>query len=91
MDGLEYRWCRLGPVGAGGVIRDDKGEWIIGFSEYLGHCSALTAEFKAVIRGLKIAKEIGAHRLWVRTDSKVLWGMLTEQIHGHLEFRFLVQ
>jgi len=81
----------LGPAGAGGVLRDDKGEWILGFSEYLGHCSTLTAELKAVVRGLKIAKELGAQKLWVRTDSKVLWGMLVDQYHCHPEHHFLVQ
>jgi len=81
----------LGPAGAGGVLRDDKGEWILGFSEYLGHCSTLTAELKAVVRGLKIAKELGAQKLWVRTDSKILWGMLIGQAHHHPELHFLGQ
>jgi len=81
----------LGPAGAGGVLRDDKGEWILGFSEYLGHCSTLTAKLKAVVRGLKIAQELGAQHLWVRTDSKVLWGMMVDQYHCHPELHFLVQ
>jgi len=33
-----------GSIGAGGVIRGEKGEWIVGFSEYLGYCSATKAE-----------------------------------------------
>jgi len=41
-----------GPAGAGGVLRDDKGEWILGFSEYLGHCTAIKAEIRAALRGL---------------------------------------
>ena len=81
----------MGPAGAGGVIRDDNGEWLMGFFEYLGHCLALTVEIRAVIRGLKIAKELRAHRLWVRIDSRVLWGMLTNQNHGHPKYHFLVQ
>ena len=38
-----------GPAGAGGVIRGDQGEWIVGFSEHLGRCSAVKAEVKVVL------------------------------------------
>jgi len=31
---------------------------------------------------------LNQHRLWVRTDSRVLWGMLTNQNHGHPEVPF---
>ena len=43
----------LGPAGAGGVLRNDKGEWMIGFFEYLDHCSAMIAEFKALAQNCK--------------------------------------
>ena len=39
----------VGPAGAGGVLRNDRGEWVFGFSEYLGHCSSMTAELKALL------------------------------------------
>jgi len=38
----------LGPAGAGGVLRGSQGEWIVGFSEHLGHCSSVRAELRAV-------------------------------------------
>ena len=38
-----------GPAGAGGVIRGDQGEWIVGFLEHLGRCSAVKAEVKVVL------------------------------------------
>ena len=81
----------LGPAGVGGVLRNDKGEWMVGFSGYLGHCSAMTAELKAVIHGLKVAKEMGVRRLGLRVDSSVLVGMLKELCHGHPEYHFLIQ
>ena len=81
----------LGPADAGEVLRNDKGEWIIGFSEYLEHCSAMTAELKAVLRGLRIAKEMGTQKVWFRLDSSVLVGMLTDHKHGHPEYQFLLQ
>ena len=81
----------VGPAGAGEVIRNDKGEWVIGFSEYLGHCSALTAELKALIRGLKVARELGVQKLGIRVDSSVLVGMLTDQRNEHPKYHFLIQ
>jgi len=80
----------LGPEGAGGVLRNDKGEWMTGFSEYLGHCSAMKAELKAVLRGLNIAKDMGVEKLWLRIDSRVLLDMLTTQKNRHPEYHFLV-
>uniref|UniRef100_A0A7C8YVG9 RNase H type-1 domain-containing protein n=1 Tax=Opuntia streptacantha TaxID=393608 RepID=A0A7C8YVG9_OPUST len=73
-----------GP-GAGGVIRGDKGEWIIGFSENLGYCSSVKAELRAVLHGLKLAKEANVHRIWVQLDSSVVVGMLKNQMHWHPE------
>ena len=81
----------LGPAGAGRVLRDDKGEWIIGFSENLGYCSAIKAEIRAVLRGLKVAKEVCIHKLWIQVDSKAVVSMLTNHIIGHPENRFLIQ
>jgi len=51
-----------------GVIRGDKGEWVIGFSENLGDCLAIKAEIRAVLRSLKLAKEVRTQRLWIQID-----------------------
>jgi len=66
-----------GRVGAGGVIRDEAAKWIVGFSEYLGACSVLKAEVRALLRGLKIAQELGVTKLWIYTDSSTLISMIT--------------
>ena len=60
-----------GPAGAGGVIRGDKGEWIVGFSENLGHCSSVKAEICAILRGLSIARETHVQKLWLQTDLRI--------------------
>ncbi|KAH1081705.1 hypothetical protein J1N35_021466 [Gossypium stocksii] len=40
---------------AGGVIRDDKGEWILGFSQNIGVGTVLQSELLAIFDGLSIA------------------------------------
>jgi len=66
-----------GLTGAGGVFRDAQGSWIVGFGEYLGRCSAVKAELKAVFRGLRIARELNIHKLWIRLDSKPVVALLS--------------
>jgi len=63
-----------GSTGAGGVIRGEVGEWVLGFSENVGHCSVTKAEVKAILRGLNLAKEIPTQKIWIQTYSRVsLW------------------
>ena len=81
----------VGPAGAGGVIRNDRGEWVIGFSAYLGHCSALTAELKALQRGLSIARQLGITKLEIRVDSKILVDLMTGQRNEQPQYYFLVR
>jgi len=80
-----------GPAGARGVLRDDKGEWIMDFSEYLGRCSAVKAEIRAVLWGFKLAKEVRTQRLWLQMDSNVVVGMLTRRAPWHPEYSFILQ
>ncbi|XP_061358050.1 uncharacterized protein LOC133302308 [Gastrolobium bilobum] len=58
-------WCKLNVDGAvktnhrvascGGLVRDDKGGWITGFSYYIGSYSPLMAELWAIMKVLQIA------------------------------------
>jgi len=80
-----------GRAGAGGVLRGDRGEWIFGFSEHLGHCSSMKAELRAISRGLQLAEGEGFRKVWIRTDSLVVVGMLTNKMQWHPEHHFLLQ
>ena len=64
---------------------------MIEFSEYLGHCSALTAELKALLRGLRVARQMGIQKLEIRVDSSELVGLLTDQRNERPKYHFLVQ
>ena len=73
------------------MIRGERGEWIAGFSENLGHCSSMKAEIRAILRGLRLAEEANFRKVWVRTDSLVVVGMLTNHMQWHPEHQFLLQ
>ena len=78
-----------GPAGCGGVLRGDRGEWKWGFAMNTGHCSSMKAEIMAVLKGIQVAKERGVQKLWIRSDSCVLVGILrgaikSNPVHGSL-------
>jgi len=54
-----------GPAGGGGVLRGCRGDWMCGFSEGMGVCTAMKAKIKAVFRGLRLAKDMKIPKLWV--------------------------
>jgi len=81
----------LGLAGAGGVVRGYQGKWVVGFSEPLGRCSVTQAELRAVLRGLRIAKEAGIRKLWVQVDSKVVETLLTIPRLRSSEYNGIIQ
>ena len=80
-----------GSAGGGGVLRGDRGEWKWAFTENMGYCSSMKAELKAILRGLRIAKEKGVSRLLVRSDSTVLVGMLRGEMEPNPEHGALIE
>ncbi|KAK2360500.1 Polynucleotidyl transferase, ribonuclease H superfamily protein [Trifolium repens] len=59
-------------AGCGGVLRDDRGMWLVGFAKALGDTTAYMAELWGIYEGLKLAKHRGTTRIEVRTDSQVI-------------------
>ena len=68
-----------GPAGAGGVLRDHRGQWITGFSLRGGFASNNMAKLTAVRQGLEIAWNKGYRLLHLELDSKVVLSWLTNQ------------
>ena len=61
-----------GPAGIGVIIRED-GVTVKEVSEFIGDTTNNVAEYKAFIRGLVAAKELGAEHVRLRTDSQLLF------------------
>ncbi|MBA0850372.1 hypothetical protein Goshw_028800 [Gossypium schwendimanii] len=43
-----------GNIVAGGMLRDQFGNWILGFNRYLGKCSPFKAELWGILDGLLV-------------------------------------
>ena len=65
-----------GLAGAGGVLRDHKGQWISGFSLRGGFATNNMAELAAVRQGLEMAWNKGYKLLHLELDSKVVLSWL---------------
>ncbi|GLT63476.1 hypothetical protein SLA2020_360390 [Shorea laevis] len=60
-----------GMAGAGGLLRDHFGRWIVGFSRNIGWTTSIAAELWAIRDGLEVAISKGFSKIIVETDSKI--------------------
>lgn len=67
-----------GLATGGGVIRDHAWNFIYGNSIFLGGCSVVVAELKAILLGLKLAWSRDFRRIRVDLDSQVAVQFLTQ-------------
>ncbi|XP_016544379.2 uncharacterized protein LOC107844486 [Capsicum annuum] len=70
----------LDKEGLGGLIRDHNREWVVGYMECTSLTTPLHAEFKALLRGLRIASTMFIKPLTICTYSKELVNTIT---YGH--------
>ncbi|CAN1852510.1 Putative ribonuclease H protein At1g65750 [Linum perenne] len=75
---------------AGGVIRDDNGNFIAAFSANLGACSIMRSELRAIVEGMKLAWTKGIRRLRIQTDSKAAVAMLSQPYNGNNQHASLI-
>lgn len=61
-----------GPAATGVVIKDEKGEILASYGEYLGKQTNNYAEYSAIISGLQKAFELGADEVECVLDSKLV-------------------
>lgn len=67
-----------GPSATGIVIKNERGEIVESYGEYLGEQTNNFAEYSAIISGLKKAKNLGADEAICFLDSK----LVVEQLNG---------
>ncbi|KAJ7957008.1 Ribonuclease H protein [Quillaja saponaria] len=61
-----------GCASAAGILRNDCGEWIVGFAKNLGWCNSFHAELWALKLGLQHAWEQGYRKIIVDVDSQAV-------------------
>lgn len=72
-----------GPAGAGVVLYDPAGTRVAGRAFPLGTMTNNGAEYEGLVRGLELAREMGASRLLVRSDSE----LLVRQLNGEYRIK----
>ncbi|KAL4336249.1 hypothetical protein GQ457_07G029660 [Hibiscus cannabinus] len=96
----EQGWVKLNTDGArhatsgmascGGVLRDHLGEWILGFSKFIGVCSVIDAELWGVLVGLESAWSRGFRRIVIETDSLDVFRLLQSDNHSQQRLSLLM-
>ena len=72
-----------GPAAAGFILADPNGNQIQSKALFLGQTTNNVAEYTAVIKALEVARQIGAKRLTVFSDSE----LLVKQINGQYKVK----
>ena len=66
-----------GPAGAGVRIEDARGKRVSEAARYLGEATNNVAEYRALILGLELARELGASDVELRADSELVIRQMT--------------
>ncbi|XP_061339337.1 uncharacterized protein LOC133286019 [Gastrolobium bilobum] len=60
------------------LVRDEKGNWVRGFTYRIRVYTPLIAELWAILKGLKMVWDCGARKLIVEGDSSLAMGAIAE-------------
>ncbi|KAK2430924.1 hypothetical protein QL285_029213 [Trifolium repens] len=61
-----------GIAACGGIFRDHNADFVYGFAEPLGTCSAYVAEMRGFMRAIEIAFHKQWNHLWIESDSSTV-------------------
>ena len=65
-----------GSAAGGGLIRDEVGNWVIGFSRKIGRTDSFAAEMWALCDGLQLCQQMSARAVLIKLDAKALVDVL---------------
>ncbi|KAJ7946890.1 Ribonuclease H [Quillaja saponaria] len=63
----------------GGVVRNHKAEFLLGYAESIGHANSTIAEITALRRGLELVLENGWNDVWLEGDAKTLVDIISRR------------
>ena len=69
-----------GEAGAGGIIRNDQGQWLVGYSRKLGQATSTYAELWGVRDGLQLAVKRGLFDIIIEVDSQVVFDLICKEL-----------
>lgn len=76
----------VGGIGRGGlvgVVRDNRGQWILGFVQPIMHTIVVEVELRALLRGFQVAKNHNFKSLEINTDSLEVVNLLSKGNHKY--------
>lgn len=79
-----------GTAGGGGLVRDDSGHWLTGFSRRIGITSSFMAELWALRDGLKYCRDQNYEVVVVELDAKAVIDILSNLNNSNLAVCSLV-
>jgi hypothetical protein len=82
--------CINGSIGCGGVIRGNEGEWLHGFSKFIGKGDAYIVESWGVLEGIKLARRLNFTKVEVRRDSLGVVKDITNKKASQMNGRALI-
>ncbi|PKI31392.1 hypothetical protein CRG98_048218 [Punica granatum] len=85
-----FLWGNPDDAGAGGLIRDDNGQWILGFATNIGYTTAAVAELWGVLTGLEQAWHLEYCRVDLEMDSKVVRDIIVSADPATLHLAMLI-
>ena len=62
----------LGPVRGGGLVRDENGDWVMGFARRIGNASSYLAELCVLRDGLQLCLQTHAQAVVIELDAKAI-------------------
>ena len=71
-----------GKAGGGGLIRNDKGEWLKGYARNVGYSTSVAAELWALCDGLRLCITLKLPVVIIELDAKLIVGHL-QKSDGH--------
>ena len=70
---IDRSWLRgMDRASCGGLVRDDQGEWIAGFTRYIGSTNSFTAELWELREGLILCCNLNIEALVVELDAQAV-------------------
>ncbi|KAJ4975762.1 hypothetical protein NE237_000868 [Protea cynaroides] len=70
---------KTGMGSIGGVFRNHKAEFLLGYAESIGKTTSMEAELEALRRGLELVLENGWYDVWLEGDAKSLIDIITQR------------
>lgn len=69
----------LGLAGGGGLIRNDKGEWIRGYARAIGSTTSAAAELWALRDGIRLCMALNLQAVVFELDAKIVIDLLSKE------------